>query len=502
MKARKILISLLLTALPLLCSAQALKGSYFLDNSIDRTRMNPAFAPGANYLHLPGLGGIEAGIYSNWLGLDRFLYPLPDGQLGTFLHPDVSVREFERNFPSHPFLDAEANVTLFGFGFRTKKNSFWTFDLGLRTNVDCDVPADLFVFLKKGTGTGSGSYNIAGFNAFAGASLQASLGYSRDLSNLVKGLRIGARLRFIAPVAYAALNLENVRLTTATDSWTIDTEGYLDIAAHGLQVAMPDVNESLDDITTPSFAFDLDEFLANRALRGYGISGDLGVEYQLRVGSFLDGLSFSAAVTDLGAIFYQKEATNSYETKGHFTFEGFNDISADTDFDSEIDQVKDEAVKGLVNLNEVASRKLRASSGPRVYAGIELPFLHEKMSVGMLYSSRFSQKYARHELTASYNLEPCNWFALGVNWSFLNSVKNLGFILELTPRIGPTIRFGMDYLFAEFGKAPILEQFGIPSQLCYLPTGSLNLNMNFSLAFNIGGKRPVKHIVQKEEVLD
>ena len=50
MKARKILISLLLTALPLLCSAQALKGSYFLDNSIDRTRMNPAFAPGANYL--------------------------------------------------------------------------------------------------------------------------------------------------------------------------------------------------------------------------------------------------------------------------------------------------------------------------------------------------------------------------------------------------------------------------------------------------------------------
>lgn len=492
MKTEKILISLLLTALPVLCSAQALKGSYFLDNSTDRTRMNPAFAPGANYLKLPGLGGVEYGVYSNWLGLDKFLYPLYNGQLGTFLHPDVSVAQFEKNFPSHPFLDAEADVTLLGFGFRTKKNSYWTFDIGLRTNIDCDMPADLFIFLKKGTGVEGGNYNIAGFNAFAGASLQASLGYSRDLDNLAKGLRIGGRLRFIAPVAYAALNLENVRLTTGGDSWKIDTEGYLDIAAQGLTVDMPEVNGNIEGISTPSFQFDLNQFLANRVLCGYGASLDLGLEYRLSVGSFLDGLSFSAAVTDLGAIFYKDNATQSFESKGSFTFEGFNDINADTDFGSEADQVKEQAIEGLVNLTAIESRKLRSLSGPEFYAGLEYPFLHEKMSVGLLYSSRFSQKYARHELTASYNLEPCNWFAMGVNWSFLNSAKNLGFILELTPRIGPTFRLGMDYLFVQFGKAPVLEQFGIPAQLCYLPTGSLNLNLNFSMSFNIGGNKGLK----------
>ena len=46
---RKIYIAIImLLMLPMTMGAQALKGSYFLDNSITRTKLNPAFAPRAN----------------------------------------------------------------------------------------------------------------------------------------------------------------------------------------------------------------------------------------------------------------------------------------------------------------------------------------------------------------------------------------------------------------------------------------------------------------------
>ena len=54
-------------------SAQALTGTYFLDNSLMRTRLNPAFSPRSNYFGIPvlvwkrdshgsaGTGGTTAG---------------------------------------------------------------------------------------------------------------------------------------------------------------------------------------------------------------------------------------------------------------------------------------------------------------------------------------------------------------------------------------------------------------------------------------------------------
>ena len=117
---------------------------------------------------------------------------------------------------------------------------------------------------------------------------------------------------------------------------------------------------------------------------------------------------------------------------------------------------------------------------PRVYAGIDVPFLWNKMSVGLLYSARFSHSYARHELTASYNLKPCKWFGLGVNWSFLNTIQTFGWILEFTPKVGPAFYIGGDYFPLTFAKAPILGNTQIPL--------GLRLNVNFGIAFTLGTK--------------
>ena len=69
-------------------------------------------------------------------------------------------------------------------------------------------------------------------------------------------------------------------------------------------------------------------------------------------------------------------------------------------------------------------------------------------------------------------------------------------MLELTPKAGPSIYFGLDYFPMEWANAPLLEntlgeapsilsKFGF--ETWPLPT-STNINFNFGLAFNLGSK--------------
>ena len=485
MKNRYIAIAVLLLLVPMLAGAQALKGSYFIDNSMNRHRMNPAFTPRANYLQLPAVGNIAYGFGTN-LDMDSFLYPR-DGRLTTFLNQSVSVEEFQKNFPKHPHLDMDFNMNILSFGFYTKRKSFWTFDLDTRVMADIDLPADLFLFLKKGTGTTGQVFNVGNVNMYASGAVQAALGYSRDI---VKGLRVGVKARVIAPLAYAGVNLEKVTLTTGKDQWEINTEGYAYAAMQGLDVNLPEPN------TTPEIGFDLDRMLANKVLAGLGYSFDLGFEYKYEMKGFFNGFRVSAAVTDLGMIHYKDDVVSAFKSEGSVPWVGFQDVSMDnTDFEASINDFMEQA-EGLLNLQEAElGKSFNRSTMPRVYAGVEVPFMWNRMSVGLLYSARKSHSYLRQELTASFNLKLFKSLSLGANYSFLNTKGTLGWILELTPKVGPSFYIGGDYLPYAFAEAPILEDtLGSPEimqmlgyQTWMLPM-SLRFNMHFGLTFMLGSK--------------
>lgn len=463
-----------------------LKGSYFLDHSINRHKMNPAFAPRANYFQLPVIGNTGVGIYSN-LDVPLLTYPVGD-KLGTFLHPSVSPEQFRRDLPAHLHFDADIQTTILSFGGFNKKKAFWNFTIDTRMMYDMDLPSDLFLFVKQGVGTQSQKYNIGNINAYATAALQASFGYSREW---MKGLRAGFKVRAIAPIAYFGLNLEDVSLTTGADKWTVNTNGYLYTSMAGLDVKMSDGSLGTD--------FDMNKFLSNKGLAGLGYSVDLGLEYTLEIGSPVDGLAVSFAVTDLGQIFYKKDCVSAFKNEGSMDWVGFHvNENAETNFDEAMSDFESKAA-GLFNLTEMAHpQRFDRSTMPRLYAGVELPFLKRTMSVGLLYSARFSHSYARHELTASYNLTPCKWFALGLNYSFLNTTRSMGAVIEFTPKAGPCLFLGMDYVPMEFVNAPILEDvlgqspgllrmLGLKTTSWALPTSS-RFNMNFGFAFNLGSK--------------
>lgn len=468
MRKRYITIIMAMMLLPMVMGAQALKGSYFLDNSLLRTRLNPAFAPRANYLNLPVISNVGIGLYGS-VGPSTFLYP-KDGQLYTFLNQNVSVEEFSKKLVNKPGMNMDIDTDILSFGFYTSKNAFWSVDVGLKIDAELGIPRDLLMFMKQGMPNPQQVYSLSGFNIYQTASAYASLGHSRDLSKLVKGLRVGAKARFYLPVEHIGATLGNSQLVLSQDQWTVKTDANAVVAASFLELH-PD---ALFNEESEQELMKMD--MSNLGFAGFGLAFDLGAEYRLSVGSVVDGMTFSLSVTDLGA--YKFSGVQKFVSQGDAVYEGLKDIemSEGMDFSESVNGIMEEFL-GLANLEEAESDGVHTiSTGPKFYAGVEYPFLKDKMSVGLLYSGRVGYAKMLNELTLSYNLTPSKWFNLGLNWSCLNSWKTLGWMMEFTPKAGLNFFIGSDYTFMEV--MPVV----------YLPVDKLWVNARFGLTFMLGSK--------------
>ena len=112
--------------LPIMAGAQALKGSYFLDNSLYKNRLNPAFAPRASYFSLPVISNFGVGVHGN-IGPADFLYP-KNGELYTFLNQNVTVQEFSKNLPKRPVMDLDVDTDILNtakYLYRFKKSALF-----------------------------------------------------------------------------------------------------------------------------------------------------------------------------------------------------------------------------------------------------------------------------------------------------------------------------------------------------------------------------------------
>lgn len=445
--------------------AQALTGSYFLDNSLMKTRLNPAFTPRANYFGIPVISNTGIGVYGNF-GPSDLLYP-KDGQLYTFLNSNVSVEEFSRRIVKYPGLDLNFNTDILNFGFFTSDKNFWNVDIGLDINASLGIPKDFLMFAKKGMDLTSPEtvYSMKGFNAFADASLYAAIGHSRDLSQYVEGLKVGARFKFHVALGSAKFDLGNSTISLSDEKWVVNANasGVLATSFARLDTAGE----------KPGLAYDFSQLRP----AGYGFSFDFGAEYRLSIGCPVDGMTFSLSVLDLGGVFYNKNTVQNLRSHGSAAYEGLKDISIDgeMDFNEIINGIKDDFL-AIADFEEVAGEGLSLSTCPKIYAGVEMPFVHDIMSVGLLYSAKFGRRSTINELTLSYNLNPCRWFNFGLNWSFLNAWKTLGWIIEFSPKAGVDFFIGSDYTFMT-----VMPKY-------YLPVDKLWANARFGLNFMLGSK--------------
>lgn len=467
MRKRYIILVTALLLLPLMMGAQALKGSYFLDNSLLRNRLNPAFTPRADYFSIPVMSNLGIGVHGN-IGPADFLYP-KNGELYTFLNQNVTVDEFSRSLPKRPVVDLDVDTDILNFGFFTAKDSFWSFDLGLRVDGQVGLPRDFLMFAKKGMETSGQVYSLKGFDIYQTSSIYASVGHSHDFSWLVKGLRIGGKLRFFFPIEHVGMTLGESSLALSQDQWKVNTDAYGVVAASFMDINPAALNGD-DDAELMTFDS------SNIGLAGFGFAFDLGAEYRLSIGSVVDGLTFSLSALDLGSYFFSKSKVQGFESKGEAVYEGMKDIElgGEGGMEESMDALMDEFL-ALANLEEsVMPRYHTIGTGAKIYAGVEYPFLKDMMSVGLLYSGKFGYSKMMNELTVSYNLNPCEWFNLGLNWSFLNAWKTMGWMMEFTPKKGVNFFIGSDYTFFEV----------MPKM--FLPVDKLWVNARFGLSFMIG----------------
>lgn len=97
-------------------SAQS-RGGYFFENSLLRSKLNPAFAPNTNYASFPGVGSLHVETASN-VGLKNFVFP--EGNVNyLFLNDAVPADQFLSQLPRRdPYLQEQVESDVFGFGMK------------------------------------------------------------------------------------------------------------------------------------------------------------------------------------------------------------------------------------------------------------------------------------------------------------------------------------------------------------------------------------------------
>ena len=412
MKRALLFASFLLICCVPFASAQS-RGSYFFENSLLRSKLNPAFAPQTTYISVPVIGSLGVDVASN-VGLGNFIFPAR-GKNYTFLNEHIPADTFLSKLPRRdPYVQERLETDLLGAGMAVGDKGYATVSFSAVESGSAVIPGDLLRFAKVGEAGGYDNFNNLGLNLAGYLSLAG--GFSYDLSDWVMGLRAGARFKLLVGIAAANFKTQQ-----------------LDLQMNGERVAVTAVGSgSLSgfDYLDNQFSF------RGIGLRGIGAAIDLGASYWLPLDSFFDGIELSASVCDLGAISFNRSLT-ALSQNASFSFTGISDLSGD--LKAELEQLITD-IQGLTHLESSEGKAFGYTLSPSIHVGAMAPFYHDMFNVGLLYYHTVGHS----NLMAAVNASPFDWLNLGINWTFLGPAGRFGFFAEYIPRKYVGFFFGME----------------------------------------------------------
>jgi hypothetical protein len=457
--------------LPAGASAQATKSSYFMATSHARNYLNPALHPENGHVGIPALNNIQAGITTNTLTLDNFIF-LQDNNAATpvtFLHKDIPAEKFLAGLAPLNHLSVNASVDLLSLGILHGR-SYWNFHAGLRTRATVEIPRSLFELLKVGFTDQealSTRYDLSGLSASVASYLEVGLGYSRSF--LDGRLSVGIRPKLLLGVGDARLTVDALAVDAGTEYWKLESSASLEASAPGIEPKYNAEKKNLD-----GFNFNW------KGIPGTGFAVDAGASFRfLDLGS-AGTFTASAAVNDIGVIKWS--AKNSYRarTAGTSVTIRPSDYSVHQDGDaSSIEDILDDAVddikSGMDFFDDPAGQGKTRSTRLDVEfnAGLEYALFNNKLSAGILYSNRVGEHYNTGQCTFSLNGRPLSWFAASATYA--TAGNSVGLAIHLAPRVGPALFVATDHLLARVTPQGI-------------PINGHNLNIQVGIAFNTGGR--------------
>ncbi len=412
-------------------AAQNLRTAYFMDKSVERHNLNPALAPERGYVTVPFIGSTFASYTSNQLALSDIFYQR-DGRLVTFLDTGVDAGEFLKGLRSNNQMNVDMRYDLVQAGW-WKGDAFWSFGIGVRVNTSVGVPKSLFEFLKDGNGYDGRLYDITGLRMKMDAYTELAVGYTRDIDSR---WTVGGRLKLLPGLGNADMRFQRLHAQMNDESWHITSRGELYTSVQGLEMKSKDDDQGRPYVN----GFDYGSF----GLSGFGAAVDLGASFK-----FDDNWTFSASVLDLGFIGWKGSSTRYAMANAEFDYDGFDLPIGNSDLPSlsdQFDAMKDD-LENLFHFEEQDSRTGRSTMlVATLIAGAEYAIMDNKISFGLLSTTRFYRPKAYTELTVSANFRPVWWFSGSLSYSMMHSAfQTYGIALNFSPN-GFNFFVGSDYM--------------------------------------------------------
>ena len=460
-------------------NAQFLRTSYFMEGTHYRQQLNPALTPTKGYFNLPVIGAVNATVGSTSLGYQDIIDIIDDGD-DFYTKPDFMNRLKDNNK-----LNVNFSTEILSAGWYKGKN-FWSFNIGLRTDIGANLTKNMFTFLNEmetvEENWRNSNYDISGQQLNINAYTEIGLGLSRQINSR---LTVGARVKALLGIGNMELKLNRVAMSANLPSdqqinqwssesyWNSMTPSQAAQAAQELKDKFNNYHANLtvgaelkssfkglelQEEEGKDYVTDFDFDSGKLGIAGYGFGIDLGASYKI-----LDNLTVSASVLDLGFISWSKSSTkiasanpDPIDIKGS-TYANMVDPNNPNTVMNAVNQLQNDAQGYMDRVTngdvldydmlqlEVSdakeSRKSRLAS--TLVLGAEYGFFNNKLAVGVLSTTRFVQPEALTELTFSANYRPKSWFNVALSYSAIQSAgKSFGLGLKLGP-----LFVGTDYMF-------------------------------------------------------
>ena len=291
----------IMTIITLPANAQFLRTSYFMEGTHYRQQLNPALTPTKGFINLPVIGAVNATVGSTSLGYQDIIDIIDDG--GDFYtKPDFMNRLKDNNT-----LNVNFSTEILSAGWYKGKN-FWSFNIGLRTDIGANLTKSMFTFLNQmetiEDNWRNSNYDISGQQLNINAYTEIGLGLSRQINSR---LTVGARVKALLGIGNMELKLNRIAMSAnlptdqqinewSNDSYWSGSLGEIETKAKDLKAKFDNYHANLTvgaelkssfkglelkEEEGKDYVTDFDFDSGNLGIAGYGFGIDLGASYKI-----------------------------------------------------------------------------------------------------------------------------------------------------------------------------------------------------------------------------
>ncbi len=416
MKKLIIILSLVITGSSAI--AQQNLTLYNMYNVQQRQYANPALRPAAriNIGFIPGLTSNYFNVANTGFTLNHLIKKANDTSA------ILDINNFESKLARKNILSATADIDIFSFGFKQKKN-YWSGSLLVKQDVRLMYPKGIFTLLIKGNAASDvidQQLNL-GLKVDNNTYTELGIGFNREFTDK---LVIGAKLKYLMGIANVYTKRANVSFTTETD--TLYLRAQSDIAVYSSGANLIGTNN-----------FNVNNYL----FKNNGVGLDLGVNYK-----FTEKLSASASIIDLGFIRWNNINSSivSANRDAELIFKGV-DIKQflNSAVSNNSTQATNQANQQLDSLRNLFKIDTILGNAPAYISPLFTKLyvagnydINKWSAASALFYGQIYARTIQPAATIAYHLKARRWLHWQINYSYLNrSFLNVGTGLSLN--LGP-----------------------------------------------------------------